>query len=135
MGYNKTVYVPYEKTVTVNEYRATTDESLKLLNEFKDKAEKDLVRSIKIDDNQMLNANIMFFDNIIEDNIKVSVRFTLNSKEYLIKTTIEMPLNPTRDFYSEVFLKMLFEEISKEITLELFNQNKGILTKTFHKQY
>ena len=36
----RTSYVPYEKTVTVTENRASTDESLSLLNEIQEKAKE-----------------------------------------------------------------------------------------------
>ena len=41
--HTKTVNVPYEKSVTINEYKAPTDKSVELLNEFEKKAHENII--------------------------------------------------------------------------------------------
>lgn len=63
--YNRqeTQYVPYAKTV--HEYKAPTDDSIKLYGEFLEKARKELVERGKVTSNEV---NVSF--NIYRDNLK-----------------------------------------------------------------
>ena len=53
-------YVPYEKDVTIHEHRAPTDESVRLLNEFEEKARKNIIHKISVNENNLNAVSIIF---------------------------------------------------------------------------
>lgn len=118
--------VPYEKEVTINEHKAPTDESVRLLNEMQEKAKKNIIQTIKIGDN-VLNAVVIYYqDDFIGHNINFTIRFTFNGKEYFIQDSIdkyEYKFDSYMKLGSEIVHKMLFTKFSELITIELMKQS------------
>lgn len=121
----KTEIVPYEKTVTIIEKKAPTDEGIKLYEEIKDKAYKSITRSLGIKEN-IINFNAIEIEqpwNSFERLIYYN--FLLNGKTFEGKIELEDILNE-----EEMILKF-FEELGRQITDELIKisfQN-GLLQK------
>jgi hypothetical protein len=55
-----TKHVPYEKSVTVHEHRAPTDESVRILDEMRAKAERDIAAVFITKDNSLADAAVLF---------------------------------------------------------------------------
>lgn len=85
---SNTEYVPYDKTVTVTEKKAPTDDSIKLLNEFEEKARKNIIAKINIDENYLKAVAVAHWVDIMHDQIIFYGKFTLNGKEYRIEEKI-----------------------------------------------
>lgn len=121
-----TVYVPFEKTV--REYKAPTDESIRLLNEMQEKAQQNIINTVLIDENNIKGISIYFQDEIITNKIKYFLRFILNGKEYSVNGQISRDewnaMN--RSVYialdSNFMIKELHKKFSEAIAAELMNQ-------------
>jgi len=80
--------VPYAKNVTINEHKAPTDESVKLLRELEKEAEKRVLEVISVDNNVMKACIIMWQEKInagMKNDKVYHLKFNLNGKEYFIK--------------------------------------------------
>lgn len=84
---DKYVYVNHRSTV--NEHRAPTDESIKILNEMQEKAKDNIIKSIKIEENYLKAVGIYTQQDSINRDLSYCLRFILNGKEYLIKDEIK----------------------------------------------
>ncbi len=73
------------KEINVTEKRAPTDESIRLLNEMQDKARKNIILTIPIENNILTGIAIMYQDTVVRDAVLLHIRFTLNGKDYIIE--------------------------------------------------
>jgi type I restriction-modification system DNA methylase subunit len=127
-----TEYIPYEKKVTINEHRAPTDESVKLLSEFKEKAKESLIREIIINDNNLEGCILLF--NVLYNPYKfeILIRFTINGKEFIFKDYIdeqEYFMMRDKNNYSNLdnsLIKFFFEKLSQTITIKLLEENQKL---------
>jgi hypothetical protein len=69
------------KSVKVNEHRAPTDESIRLLNEMQEKAQENIVDKFIVANNE-LNGNVLIFEDPITAGYKIFVRFRINGELY-----------------------------------------------------
>lgn len=67
--------------INVEEKRAATDESIRLLNEMQEQARLNLIKQYTITDNN-INGNVYYFKKHFTGEFVVDVFFTLNGKEY-----------------------------------------------------
>ena len=109
-----TKVVPYEKTVNIN--RAPTDESVKLLKEFEEKAVENIIDKIHVNDNNINGLVLVKQIQLNPFNHKFYWKFTLNGKEY--RGEIELQLH---SWGMRNLVNLLAQEISKVITAELIN--------------
>lgn len=70
----------HEHSTTVTEKRAATDESVKLLNEFEEKAQKNIVGKVVLENNLFEGVGILFED-MVSDRYILRIRFIINGKE------------------------------------------------------
>lgn len=100
-------YVPYEKSVnvTVHEHRATTDQSVQLLNEFQEKAQKNIIDSVLLEDNIFKASFISFQDDVVFDQIIIHIQFILNGVKYSIEEKMRK-----RDYENEIRVEYLGSE-------------------------
>ncbi len=127
---SETKFVPYEKKVTINEHRAVTDESVKLLNEFQEKAKDNILNTFIIDVNEMKGVAIFFQSNMtVYDSIEYGLRFVLNGKSYTTKGTCKLSDKPylrgaptmegkfwvLHDFLMPEFAKVIASELMKQV--------------------
>src|SRR5574339_370103 len=81
-GSHTTSYV--DRNVTVNEHRAPTDESLKLLNEMREKVERDFIGSFKLENN-LFNATVHLSMEPINYDVWFLVRYKINHQTHEVK--------------------------------------------------
>lgn len=71
--------------IKITEKRAPTDESIKLFDQYQEKAKEYLINSVAIKDNK-LEALVFYYTNPLDRlSIDVHIRFNLNGEEYLCK--------------------------------------------------
>ena len=78
----KTTHVPYEKSVTVHEHRAPTDESVNILNEMEEKARQNIVRKIFVHDNIVNGVVLEFFHQETSSRI-MTFKFKVNGQDVI----------------------------------------------------
>ena len=81
-------YVPYEKTVTITENRAPTDESVNILNQMQEKTLQNIIKSVNVKDNTMNAAVLYIVRGMAFDVVDFIAKFTFNGKEYELKGQI-----------------------------------------------
>lgn len=127
-------YVPYEKTVTatITEKRAPTDESIRLLNEFQEKAKENIIKSIVIDSNIAKCVCIYYQDVLFDNKILFHIRFILNGKEHVVSDSIDcfeiqgMKRNAKDDLphrINEHVFKFFHKKFAEWIAAELIMQD------------
>jgi hypothetical protein len=81
---------PDKVNVTINEHRAPTGDSLKLLEENYDKVRKSLIKHVTVEDN-LVTAECYFFENrfTLNDDIILIINFKINGKSFEIQTKIQ----------------------------------------------
>mgnify|MGYP000881342611 CR=1 FL=1 len=121
--------VPYEKTVTVHEHRAPTDESVKLLNEFQQKAIENIITQVQIDTNEVKGMFIVLSCEPDFLHMRYVYRFILNGKEYKGEFKIEsLEYRLSVDNYNyEKLMHLFYEKLAQSIAIELLNANTEIL--------
>jgi len=130
----KTVGIPYEKTVTVNEHRAATDESIRMLNEMQEKAKDNIIHTIKIEENYLKAIAVYYHDPLIIDRLEFYLKFKLNGKEYCINDHINKmdwrkeALTGYTGLGHEYIFKVLHKKFSEMIAEELMSQSPEFLS-------
>lgn len=120
------------KNVNVTEERAPTDESVRLLDEFQAKAEERIIKSFNIQTNQISGGILVVaphsasYDSLFK--FVVHYRYKLNDKTYQGKGTIDKSV--FRGDQMEV-VRLLFDDMAKVISNELFEANKECLRNLF----
>ena len=123
-----TEYVPYCERVEVTEHRAPTDMSVKLLNEFEEKARENIIAKVEIRENNINAAVIYYMDNFAGNRIEFHIRFKFNGKEYVMRDSVDR-----FDWNKEVAMKYsgfgskavfiaFHERLSKIIAAELMEE-------------
>ena len=129
--YNKTEriteHVPYEKTVTINEHKAPTDDSIRIFNEVKEKALKDVLKYITSKDN-----SISLKGCLSQEPMSLELHFNglllLNGKEVHVSTTIKDDIRLSGadklvDIRTQI-VKAISEVLAKNIFIEAINRDK-----------
>jgi len=99
--------------ISVTEFRAPTDESVRILHDFEEKARKNVVGHWRLDQNEIRAIAVAFQVDNLSDMIVVYVKFELNGKKYEFREEVR------RDkFLAEEFV--LNGEAVPMILLELF---------------
>ena len=125
--------VPYEKTVTVHEHKAPTDKSVELLNEMQEKAQRNIIATIKIEENFLKAVAIYYRDEILTDRMTYHIRFELNGKEYTIEDSIdkfEWRQEMSKSYMGlghEAIFKALHKKFSEMVANELMKQSPDFL--------
>jgi len=124
--------VPYEKTV--HEHRAVTDASVKLLNEFQEKAIENILHAFKLKDN-IIEADGFFIQaSHVDYNIEFHCKFKLNSNEYYVKEKIDCFdfRQDIRKYFSDMEYKsaainLIYKKVSEVIAKELILKNSEMV--------
>lgn len=133
-------YIPYEKSVSVNEHKAATDESIKLLNEFQEKAKENLCYSVRINQT-FINAVAFFFrEDHMDGGFEVYYKFGLNGSEFKVKSFIsddefqeQQMKHPLEEPALNISMILIYDKISTEISKELLRLTAADLNK--HMKY
>lgn len=86
---HKAESVPYAKTVTIHEHKAPTDESVKLLNEFTEKAKSNIIKNITVESNHLKAVVICYSDDVMSQSYEFHMKFNLNGEDYHLKDRIK----------------------------------------------
>lgn len=116
---------------TVNHHHAPTDESVKLLNEFQQKATENLISKFEIKGN-ILNACSIFVMHEINGSRILRGKFKLNDKEYQFEETFDY-----FDFFKltqQELGEKLVRNISEAIALELIKQSNKDWVQFFFRK-
>ena len=131
--HTKIVSVPYEKNVTVHEHKAPTDKSVELLNEMQEKAQRNIIATIKIEENFLKAVAIYYRDETVMDRMTYHIRFELNGKEYMIEDHIdnfEWRQEMSKSYMglgNEVIFRALHKKFSELVANELMKQSPDFL--------
>jgi len=127
--------VAYEKSVTVHEHKAPTDESVKLLNEMQEKAQRNILKTIKIEENYLKAVVVIFKNNFIEDRIDYGAKFILNGEEHIVEGYIDKfewmdVIDKNRDgFGNTVIMNVIHKKYSELIAKQIMLSS----LKTFNR--
>jgi hypothetical protein len=106
--------------VLVDEKKAPTDESIRMLMEMEKKAFENLIGRFDVNDN-ILKGSVFVFRDVFTQSYKIVSRFNLNGKEFRIENQIF-----ESQFAQEDARKLLYENIAKEIFLKLISSAEMI---------
>lgn len=127
--------VPQYYKVEVNENRAPTDDSIRLLNEMQEKVIRNVLSTIKVDDNDLNFVALYMRDNTIMCGIDIFVKFSLNGKEYIVENYFEQNyFNDDLKLYQshfDIFIKNLYQKVTHIITENLIRKNYDKLSEIF----
>lgn len=124
MGYNKvdvTVVNRSPEIVHHHEHRAPTDDSVKLLIEMQEKAEKSILEQIHTEDNSFNMVGIYFGNANMMGNITLHIRFWLNNKSHTLSHEIPHLEWRSMDKYRKV--KILYEQVAFYIAEIMFKES------------
>lgn len=102
------------------EYKAPTDESIKLLNEFQEKALSNIIEHIiehiKVDTNNV-KGDVLLYDDYVTFDKKIVLKFNLNGKDFVFIDIVR------QDFYFDVQVACtkLIERFSQVLVKELLS--------------
>lgn len=114
---------PYDKTVTIHEHRAPTDDSIKLLNEFQDKALQNLIKTVPIKNNIIDGIVFLFESNVASYSRKFIFRFKINGIEYQIEDEYEIG-DLIQSTYDNSYLpSKVINKLSQIIAMHLFKDS------------
>lgn len=109
------------ENVNVREYKAPTDESVKLLNEFTEKALENLVKSFSTSNNT-LQTTWAFYDDNLRQERKFLCKFVLNNTTH--RLTVDLPshkFSRPEDMVKELYTEIC-NKLAQEIMLPLFEE-------------
>lgn len=109
------------KTVNINEHRAPTDDSVRLLREMEQKANDNVLKSTKVDNNSF-NAVLHQMRDHLSDFDKYAVIFSINGKKMQVFHNAN-----SWDKKEETLISIrdkLAIEISTQILVDLFKNRK-----------
>lgn len=121
-------YVPYEKSVTINEHRAPTDKLVELLNEFQEKAYQNIIDKIYLR-NSIIEACVVYYQSDVSSfDIRFALKFKINGVEIKHEGRIDrdelMDVNAYSKFRSQLVLDFFHRKFAEAISLELIKYNQ-----------
>jgi len=122
-----------DKYVTITERKAPTDQSIGLLNEFTDKAQNNIIHTVRVDTNCLQAVGLYYTSNVVQDEVIFHGKFILNSKETVVKEVISASewKNTLRtaynEFGSETVYMAVYKKLSEMIALELMKSSPDFL--------
>ena len=127
---NPTEIREVEKTITIN--RAPTDKSVELLNDFQDKAVKNIVTRIVINDNTFNCAGIVVRDSISAQHF-FYYKFTINKKEFNGKIVIDIEAFMETGTFCERLTQKIKDEVSGQL-MDLIMKTDNFFNAAFGKK-
>ena len=108
----------YPSHQEIHEHRAPTDESIKLLNEMREKTLKNIVAQFKVKNNVFSGIVTYFAEDFCNGDYNVVHKFKLNNIDYTVSKRIDK-FDLKRD--KERVLRDFYTKVSQTILKELFN--------------
>ena len=84
--FNKTYVnnVESPSNITAHHHRAPTDESIRLANEYQEKALNNIIDRIKVDTN-LVKGEIILYNDRFSFNQQAILKFNINGKDFILK--------------------------------------------------
>jgi len=80
--------IRFPDTIEVNEHRAPTDESIRLMEQMHDKAIKNIIAKVKVDDNLVNGEFFMIEQPWNMNEVKLWFKFKINGHEFNIEREV-----------------------------------------------
>jgi hypothetical protein len=117
-----------DRNITLNENRAPTDESVKLLNEMSDKALKNIVKTFSTTNNTLQITAAVYEDHRLQERAFLC-KFVLNGKEHKLKVDI-----PTWKYNTpDEMVSELYTQICGKLAVEIMQPLLREMNKGFYK--
>lgn len=107
---------------THKEYRAPTDESVKLLKEFQEKAQKEVIKSVRLDNNDF-KAVIQHYRDYSSCDTKLRAVFELNGRREVLDMVIRAEM---QDPVVEI-LKAMSDRIAEKMLMGCAKDLRGLI--------
>jgi hypothetical protein len=104
---------PYEKTV--HEYKAPTDDSIRIYGEMKEKAYKSILKSIGVNNN-IINFSAIIYTEFSTYEEVLQYRVMLNGKEYVGRVNEPIYRN------DEDIIRLVYEHLSQELAKQIIGE-------------
>lgn len=119
--------------VHVKEYKAPTDESIKILREIEQKAVENIIHKVEVKNNVTTCCVVFFQDMLLmsgSDKISVKIKFKLNGVDYIINEDVdryefqeEMKNKGYGNFGHKKVYQAFYNMVSRLITIEIMKQD------------
>lgn len=135
----RTEYVPYCREVKITENKAPTDESVRLLNEFEEKAKKNIIATIQIDENLLKAVVIYYRDEVVSNRMSYHIKFSLNGQETIIigyVDNFEWREELSKTWFglgNEAIFRILHKKFAEMVAEELMKQSPDFLQQVVNK--
>lgn len=112
-----------DRNITVKEYKAPTDESVKLLNEMTEKALNNIVKTFSTSNNTLQAKVAVYQDHRMQVN-EFMCKFTLNGKDHMLRVEINAYETPDMDSMVEKLYTKVCEKLAQELMQPFFQELK-----------
>lgn len=112
-----------DRNITVKEYKAPTDESVKLLNEITEKALNNIVKTFSTSNNTLQTKVAVYQDHRMQVN-EFMCKFTLNGKDHMLRVEINAYETPDMNSMVEKLYTKVCEKLSQELMQPFFQELK-----------
>jgi hypothetical protein len=88
-SHDNSTHISFPDTIKVHEHKAPTDESIKLMEEMHDKAIKNIISKVRIEDN-IVNGQCWLIEQPWSlDELKVCFKFKINGHEFNVEKFVQ----------------------------------------------
>lgn len=116
-----------DRNVTVKEYKAPTDESVKLLNEMTEKALNNIVKTFSTSNNT-LQAKVAAYQDPRMGVNEFMCKFTLNGKHHMLRVEFSAYETPDINSMVEKLYTKVCEKLAQEVMQPFFQElNRGFV--------
>ena len=126
-SYSSRTYVTEQRyPQTIHNHRAPTDESIKILNEMQEKAEKNLLAKHIVGENSISGVEIELATNCLGKQVWIG--FDLNGRKHLARCSVDplaAELSPGETY------RRIVTKLAEEIVRQIVTQNPEPLFKLF----
>jgi len=116
-------FIPYDKKVSITEHRAPTDESLRILNEMREKVKGDIVARVILNDNLFNVTAFIFRNDVLHDQYEWLARYTINGKEFTpsgkfeIRDVGQITFNHVKTYVFPDIIESVMAAIRMDVTM------------------
>lgn len=112
-----------DRNITVKEYKAPTDESVKLLNEMTEKALNNILKTFSTSNNTLQAKVAVYQDHRMQVN-EFMCKFTLNGKDHMLRVEINAYETPDMNSMIEKLYTKVCERLAQELMQPFFQELK-----------
>lgn len=112
-----------DRNITVKEYKAPTDESVKILNEMTEKALNNIVKTFSTSNNTLQAKVAVYQDHRMQVN-EFMCKFTLNGKDHMLRVEINAYETPDMNSMVEKLYTKVCEKLAQELMQPFFQELK-----------